>query len=89
MAENLQKNGAFIPGVRPGTQTEEYVGNVTTRVTFVGALFLGLIAILPLILQKVTGITSIALGGTALLIVVSVVLDFLKRVDAQLSMREY
>lgn len=89
MAENLQKNGAFVPGVRPGQQTEEYVGNITSRVTFVGALFLGLIAIIPLILKEVTGITQIAVGGTALLIVVSVVLDLLKRIDAQLSMREY
>ncbi len=89
MAENLQKNGAFIPGVRPGAQTEEYVGTVTSRITFVGAIFLGLIAVIPLILKQVTGITAIAVGGTALLIVVSVVLDLLKRVDAQLSMREY
>ncbi len=89
MAENLQKNGAFIPGVRPGQQTEEHIGNITSRITFVGAIFLGLIAIVPLILKQVTGITAIAVGGTALLIVVSVVLDLLKRIDAQLSMREY
>jgi preprotein translocase subunit SecY len=89
MAENLQKNGAFIPGIRPGNQTEQYVGDVTSRITFVGALFLGIIAITPLVLKQVTGISAIAVGGTALLIVVSVVLDLLKRVDAQLSMREY
>lgn len=89
MADNLQKNGAFIPGIRPGAQTEEYVGTITSRITFVGAVFLGLIAVIPLILKAVTGITAIAVGGTALLIVVSVVLDLLKRVDAQLSMREY
>jgi preprotein translocase subunit SecY len=89
MADNLQKNGAFIPGVRPGLQTEEYVGDITSRITFIGALFLGVIAIIPLILKEVTGITQLAIGGTALLIVVSVVLDLLKRIDAQLSMREY
>ena len=89
LAENLQKNGAYIPGVRPGLQTEEYLGNVTSRITFVGAIFLGFVAIIPLILKQLTGITAIAVGGTALLIVVSVVLDLLKRVDAQLSMREY
>jgi preprotein translocase subunit SecY len=89
LAENLQKSGAFVPGIRPGRETEEYVGNITSRITFVGALFLGVIAIIPLILKQVTGITAIAVGGTALLIVVSVVLDLLKRVDAQLSMREY
>lgn len=89
MADNLQKNGAFIPGVRPGIQTEEYVGTITSRITFVGAVFLGLIAVLPLILQGLTGITALAVGGTALLIVVSVVLDLMKKIDAQLSMREY
>ncbi len=89
LATNLQKNGAFIPGVRPGTQTEEYVGNIVSRITFVGAVFLGFIAVIPLILQQITGVTAIAIGGTALLIVVSVVLDLLKRIDAQLSMREY
>ncbi len=89
MAENLQKNGAFVPGVRPGQQTEEHIGDITARITFIGALFLGVIAVIPLILKEVTGITQIAVGGTALLIVVSVVLDLLKRIDAQLSMREY
>ena len=75
IAENLQKNGAFIPGVRPGMPTQEYLGSVITRITFVGALFLGFIAVLPIIMQSLTGIQSLALGGTALLIVVSVVLD--------------
>ncbi len=89
MAENLQKGGAFIPGIRPGASTEEYVGKVVTRITLVGALFLGVIAVLPLIVRAITGITSIALGGTALLIVVSVILDLIKRVDAQISMHEY
>ncbi len=89
MAENLQKGGAFIPGIRPGLSTEEYVAKVVSRITFVGALFLGVIAVLPLIVRAITGITSIALGGTALLIVVSVILDLIKRVDAQVSMHEY
>ncbi len=89
LAENLQKGGAFVPGIRPGNDTEQYVGNIVSRITFIGALFLGVIAILPLLMQKLTGITAIAVGGTALLIVVSVVLDFLKRIDAQLAMREY
>lgn len=89
LADNLQKGGAFVPGIRPGHDTENYVGNIVSRITFIGALFLGVIAILPLVMQKVTGITSIAIGGTALLIVVSVVLDFLKKIEAQLSMREY
>lgn len=89
VAENLQKNGAFIPGVRPGMSTSEHVGKVLTRITLVGATFLGVVAVLPLIVKAITHIDSIAVGGTALLIVVSVVLDLVKKVDAQISMREY
>ena len=89
IAKNLQKNGAFIPGVRPGVTTAEYLGNIITRITLVGALFLGVLAVLPLILRGITGITAITIGGTALLIVVSVVLDVVKKVDAQTSIREY
>lgn len=89
LATNLQKNGAFIPGVRPGASTREYVSRVLTRITLFGALFLGFIAVLPIIVQNLSGITTVALGGTSLLIVVSVVLDLIKKVDAQLSMREY
>ncbi len=89
VAKNLQKNGAFIPGIRPGVTTAEYLGNIITRITLVGALFLGVLAILPLVLQGITGITAITIGGTALLIVVSVVLDVVKKVDAQTSIREY
>lgn len=89
ISNNLQKNGAFIPGVRPGPSTATHVSIILTRITLVGALFLGVIAILPLIMQGVTGITTLALGGTALLIVVSVVLDLIRKIDAQISMREY
>ncbi|HVU75756.1 MAG TPA: preprotein translocase subunit SecY [Candidatus Paceibacterota bacterium] len=89
IAKNLQKNGAFIPGVRPGETTAEYLGNIITRITLVGALFLGFLAVLPLILRGITGITSLTIGGTALLIVVSVVLDLVKKIDAQTSIREY
>ena len=89
ISENLQKGGAFIPGVRPGESTMDYLGKIVTRITLVGALFLGLIAVLPLIMQGFTGNASLAIGGTALLIVVSVVLDLLKKIDAQISMREY
>ncbi len=89
IAENLQKSGAFIPGVRPGEKTSGYLGKVLTRITLVGALFLGIIAVLPLALQAITGIAALAIGGTALLIVVSVVLDLVKKVEAQISMREY
>jgi preprotein translocase subunit SecY len=89
ISENLQKSGAFIPGVRPGEPTAGYLGKVVTRITLVGALFLGIIAVLPVIMRGVTGITSLAIGGTALLIVVSVVLDLLKRIEAQATMRQY
>lgn len=89
LSTNLQKNGAFIPGIRPGPSTAEYISKVLSRITMLGATFLGFIAVLPLIVRGITGITAIALGGTALLIVVSVVLDLIKKVDAQLSMREY
>lgn len=89
IAENLQKSGAFIPGVRPGQSTSQYVARILTRLTLVGATFLGLIAVLPLTVRAITGITSFAIGGTALLIVVSVVIDLIKKVDAQVSVREY
>ncbi len=89
ISENLQKNGAFIPGVRPGNSTTEYLGRIITRITFVGALFLGVIAVLPIAMQSLTGIQSLTLGGTALLIVVSVILDLARRIDAQISLREY
>lgn len=89
IADNLQKSGAFIPGVRPGAQTSEHVGNILTRITLIGALFLGTIAVLPVIMQGITGITSLTIGGTALLIAVSVVLDIVKRIEAQISIREY
>lgn len=89
IATNLQKTGAFVPGIRPGKTTSEYISKILTRITFVGALFLGGIAVLPLIMQAITGITSLAIGGTALLIVVSVVIDLVKKVDAQVAMREY
>ena len=89
LSTNLQKNGAFIPGIRPGASTSVYISKVLNRVTMVGAVFLGIIAVLPLIMRAATGITALALGGTALLIVVSVVLDLIKKIDAQISMREY
>jgi len=89
IATNLQRSGAFVPGVRPGNNTSLYIGKVLTRITFVGALFLGFIAVLPLIMKAITGIASFAIGGTALLIVVSVVLDLVKSIEAQISIREY
>ncbi len=89
VADNLQKSGAFVPGVRPGKETEKYIAAVVNRVTLPGALFLGFIAVVPFIVQGVTGISAILVGGTALLIAVTVLLDLIRKVDAQISLREY
>lgn len=89
LSTNLQKNGAFIPGIRPGLSTSQYITKVLNHITLLGAVFLGFVAVLPLIMQFITGNTALALGGTSVLIVVSVVLDLIKKVDAQVSMREY
>ncbi len=90
ISKNLQQNGAFIAGVRPGEATSDFLSKIILRITFTGALFLGIIAILPLVLQGIfPQIGSIAIGGTALLIVVSVILDLIKKIDGQISMREY
>ena len=89
VSENLQKSGAFVPGIRPGQPTADYISKVLVRLTLVGASFLGVVAVLPLVLRSVTGIQSLAIGGTALLIVVTVVIDLVKKIDAQISVREY
>ncbi len=89
MAKNLQKGGAFIPGIRPGEATENYVSHVLSRITMVGGIFLGIVAILPILMQNITGLTTLALGGTAVLIVVNVIIDLIKKVDAQMTMRVY
>lgn len=89
IAENVQKQGGFIPGIRPGKQTAVFLKFVLNRITLAGALFLGAIAILPLIVQGILGLRTLTIGGTALLIVVSVVLETMKQVESQLTMREY
>ena len=89
IAENLQKTGAFVPGVRPGKETEKYIGDVVNRITLPGALFLGLVAVVPFIIQGVTGVTAFLVGGTALLIAVQVILDLIRKIDAQASLNEY
>jgi preprotein translocase subunit SecY len=89
IAENLQKHGGFIPGIRPGKNTAEYLANTTHKIILVGALFLGIIAILPLFLRYFTGVSALAIGGTSLLIVVSVVIETVKQIESQLTMREY
>lgn len=89
IADDIQKHGGFIPGIRPGQFTREYISKVLYRITTVGALFLGIIAISPVILAKITGISDLVIGGTGILIVVSVVLETFKNVEAQLVMKSY
>lgn len=89
ISENIQKQGGYVPGIRPGQPTAQFLLHLLNRVTLVGAIFLGLIAILPQVVRGVTGITVMTIGGTSILIVVSVVLEIMKAVDAQLSMYEY
>jgi preprotein translocase subunit SecY len=89
IAENLQKQGGFVPGIRPGPKTSEYLYRVLMRITLIGALFLGLIAILPFLVRTVTGVQTLSLEATALLIVVGVGLDTMRQLEAQLLMRHY
>jgi preprotein translocase subunit SecY len=90
IAENVQKNGGFVPGLRPGAQTAGYLSSVLNRITLAGAFFLALIAILPLLLPRILNIPgSFAIGGTSLLIVVSVVIEIIKKIEAQLTMHDY
>jgi preprotein translocase subunit SecY len=89
-AEQLRKNGGFIPGIRPGRPTQDYLARVVFRITVAGALFLGLVAVAPAIAGAVfPDLQGIALGGTGLLIVVSVVVETMKQIEAQLMMRNY
>jgi preprotein translocase subunit SecY len=89
-AEQLRKNGGFIPGIRPGRPTADYLARVVTRITIAGALFLGIVATAPTLLGLlVPSLSSIALGGTGLLIVVSVIVETMKQIEAQLLMRNY
>ncbi len=87
--ENLQRQGAFIPGVRPGRNTQLYLSRVLNRITLVGALFLGLVAILPFIASRITGVNTLLLSATSLLIVVGVAIDTMRQLEAQLMMRNY
>ncbi len=91
IASNLQKSGGFIPGIRPGKSTSDFLYFILNRVLLFGAIFLGTIAVLPSIVQGSTGITAFgfAIGGTALLIVVSVVLETMRQINSQLTMRDY
>jgi preprotein translocase subunit SecY len=89
ISDEIKKNGGFIPGIRPGKATSEYLSFILTRITLVGAVFLGTVAVLPSIVQGFTGLTALTIGGTGMLIVVSVVLETTKQIEAQLVMHNY
>lgn len=89
LADNMKKYGGFIPGIRPGKNTTVYIDHIMTRITLSGALFLAVIAILPNILIKVTGITTFMFGGTSLLIMVGVALETVQQIESHLLMRHY
>jgi preprotein translocase subunit SecY len=89
IADNLKKSGSFIPGIRPGVPTEEYIKRILLRITTVAAVYLGLLAVLPSILQKGLAVTTFYLGSTSLLIVVGVALDTMTQIEARLAMRDY
>lgn len=89
VAEELRKSGGFIPGIRPGTATEKRLEYLLYRVVFIGAIFLGLIAVVPSIIQKITGVSSLSIGGTSVLIVVSVILELNRKVENVVQMYNY
>jgi preprotein translocase subunit SecY len=89
LAENLQKQGGFIPGIRPGRPTAEYIMRVLIRITWAGAIFLGIVAIIPTLATRFTDVQSMTLSSTGLIIVVGVVLDTMRQLEAQLMMRDY
>jgi preprotein translocase subunit SecY len=89
IAENLQKQGGYIPGIRPGKTTADFLYKIMNRITLTGSIFLGTIAVLPFIVQGLTGMQAIQIGGTSILIVVSVVIETIKQIEGQLVMRDY
>jgi preprotein translocase subunit SecY len=89
MAKNLHKRGAYVPGLRPGESTSSYISFIVSRITFVGAVFLGLVAVLPIAMQSLTGISALAVGGTSVLIAVSTALETYKKIEAQATLLEY
>ncbi|MBI4328762.1 MAG: preprotein translocase subunit SecY, partial [Chloroflexi bacterium] len=89
LAENLQKNGGFIPGIRPGKPTQDYLTRVLIRITWGGAFFLGFVAAVPYLAVLLTDVRNLQLSSTALLIIVGVVLDTMRQLESQLLMRQY
>ena len=91
MANNLRKNGGAVPGIRPGKPTSDYMSKILSKITLIGAIFLGFIAIFPMVLNAVSAdaFAGIAFGGSSLLIVVGVALETAREIEAQMTMRHY
>lgn len=89
VSNNLKKNGGFIPGFRPGKPTTDFIAKVLNKITLMGALFLGIIAIFPLVMSNINGLGGLAIGGTSVLILVGVALETVKQIEAQMLMRHY
>ncbi len=89
LAENLQRQGGFIPGIRPGRPTQEYIMRVLIRITWGGAIFLGFVAVLPFFATRLTNVQALQISASGLLIVVGVVLDTMRQLEAQMMMRNY
>ena len=89
ISNNMKKNGGFVPGIRPGRPTSDYIAKVLSRITLAGAVFLGVIAVLPIFMNLALHISNFAIGGTSLLIVVGVALETVKELESQMLMRHY
>ena len=89
MSNNLRQNNGTIPGIRPGKPTTEFIAKILSRITLIGALFLAVIAILPIIYGNLTGMSAMSLGGTSIIIVVGVCLETVKQMESQMMMRHY
>ena len=89
VSEDIKKRGGFIPGIRPGMSTTKYLRSIVTKITLAGAIFLGVVAILPYLVQSYLGMASLAIGGTSLLIVVSVVLETVRQIESMTVTKSY
>ena len=89
ISNNLKKNGGFIPGFRPGKPTSDFIRKVLNKVTLFGAIYLGIVAILPLIIGKVVNVSALSIGGTSVIIVVGVALETVQALESQMLMRQY
>ena len=89
MANNLRQNNGTIPGIRPGKPTSEFIAKILSKITLIGALFLALIALLPIVYAALTGMSGLSLGGTSILIIVGVALETMKQLESQMLMRHY